>query len=513
MTKNKRMTKQCVAYYRVSSERQLKEGFSIPAQKKLIVDYARKNGYTIVKEFSDDESAGSSGRREFNKMIEYVNSPAGKQVGTILVEKTDRMYRNFTDYVIVEDLSIDTIFVKENEVVGPNATAHAKFVHGIKVLMAKNFLDNLSEEVLKGYEAKLRLGLYPGNPMFGYTTKKVDGKSVLTPKAGEAKLVERCYELYATGHYSVRSLIEKIKEEKLDLLAETKIYNSKVYTILSNPVYYGDFRWKGELHRGTHDPIVTKALWDKTQEVRERLANKTQAKRYNTKKFFLKGMMKCGECGRSITAEKKKGKYIYYRCTKHNTKCSQKAINEDKLLPQIEEIIKSIHIPKEICDLVAETLKDSLYLKQQTVNQEIKILKSKQSKFENRIEQIYEDKLDGVIDSETYSKSKQKYMNELQRVKDELSRYETASNEYYQLGNKILELSKKALRLYKQGSEEEKLELLSVLLSNFFLIDGKLVPNWQKPFDILSKHCSCSDWQGYQDSNPTLRFWRPTCYH
>lgn len=191
----------CVIYCRVSSTRQDNEGFSIPAQKRYLNEYADKHGYTVVETFEDDETAGSKGRTNFERMMAFLKEK--KDIHTILVEKTDRMYRNFRDYVDIEDLRIDTILVKENEVVGPNASSHTKFIHGIKVLMAKNFLDNLSEEVRKGYNKKVKMGLYPSNPMFGYTTAKINGKRTLVPKTEEASIVKRIFELYGTGQHSL----------------------------------------------------------------------------------------------------------------------------------------------------------------------------------------------------------------------------------------------------------------------------------------------------------------------
>ena len=67
-------------------------------------------------------------------------------VRVLLVEKTDRLYRNLKDYVTVDELDLEIHFVKENVVVSQDSRSSEKFMHGIKVLMAKNFIDNLSEE-------------------------------------------------------------------------------------------------------------------------------------------------------------------------------------------------------------------------------------------------------------------------------------------------------------------------------------------------------------------------------
>ena len=183
---------------RVSSREQKQEGYSIPAQKKLLWDFARKNGFDVVKEFEDDETAKSAGRSNFGAMVEYVK--ANKDVNTVLVEKTDRLYRNFKDYVLIDELDITVFLVKENEVLGKEASSHQKFMHGIKVLMAKNYVDNLSEEVKKGLKQKAESGIYPcSTPPLGYKMGKIDGRPAPVVDDLNRDLVIGMYERFATG--------------------------------------------------------------------------------------------------------------------------------------------------------------------------------------------------------------------------------------------------------------------------------------------------------------------------
>jgi DNA invertase Pin-like site-specific DNA recombinase len=134
------MTK-AVIYARVSSDEQQKEGFSIPAQIDLLKSYAKKNNIEIVKTYEESQTAKQAGRIKFNEMINFLHT--SKDIKTILVEKTDRLYRNFKDYVEIGEDEFEIHLVKENEIIGKNATSHQKFVHGIKVLMAKNFIDKI----------------------------------------------------------------------------------------------------------------------------------------------------------------------------------------------------------------------------------------------------------------------------------------------------------------------------------------------------------------------------------
>jgi site-specific DNA recombinase len=92
--------KQAVIYARVSSKEQEKEGFSIPAQLKLLKEYAVAQGFVVAQEYVDVETAKQTGRTAFGEMVAYLKTHPAVRV--MLVEKTDRLYRNLKDWVTVE---------------------------------------------------------------------------------------------------------------------------------------------------------------------------------------------------------------------------------------------------------------------------------------------------------------------------------------------------------------------------------------------------------------------------
>lgn len=84
-----------VVYARVSSKEQEKEGFSIAAQLKLLRDYALAEGIRVAEEYVDVETAKQAGRSSFGEMVDYLRQHPEAHI--ILVEKTDRLYRNLKD--------------------------------------------------------------------------------------------------------------------------------------------------------------------------------------------------------------------------------------------------------------------------------------------------------------------------------------------------------------------------------------------------------------------------------
>ncbi|MEA1980848.1 MAG: recombinase family protein, partial [candidate division Zixibacteria bacterium] len=294
----------CVIYARVSSKEQEKEGFSIPSQLKLLRKYATDTKYSIEKEFIDVETAKVIGRTGFSKMLSHLYKYPKKKV--ILVEKTDRLYRNIRDWVTLDELDVEIHFVKENFILSSDSKSSEKFLHGIKVLMAKNYIDNLSEEVKKGQIEKAEQGEYPSRAPIGYINNKETHR--IEPDPHKGQFIHRLFEWYASGNYSLNGLAIKAKESGLFSRNSMIINKAGVHRILKNPIYFGEFIWKGKKYFGKHTPIISKKLYDKVQEVFKLANHPKETKR----KLVLAGLIKCGKCGCSMTPEVKKGKYVYY---------------------------------------------------------------------------------------------------------------------------------------------------------------------------------------------------------
>ncbi|MGE4431418.1 MAG: recombinase family protein [Sphingobium sp.] len=116
-------------YARVSTRDQEREGYSIPAQITLLEDYAALHGLAIASSHIDVETARKAGRTAFGEMLRYLRRNPGIRI--LLVEKTDRLYRNIKDWAIVDDLGIEVHFVKENFVLSDDCRSSEKFMHGM----------------------------------------------------------------------------------------------------------------------------------------------------------------------------------------------------------------------------------------------------------------------------------------------------------------------------------------------------------------------------------------------
>ncbi len=197
--------KQAVVYARVSSKEQEREGYSIPAQLKLLRDYAIHQDLDVANEFVDIETAKQAGRGSFGEMLKFLARE--RSCRALLVEKTDRLYRNLKDWVSIDELELEIHFVKENVVLSHSSRSAEKFMHGIKVLMAKNYIDNLGEEAAKGLREKAEQGMWPSYAPLGYqNVLAADGHKGIEPDPERAPLIAKLFEWYATGDHSLKDI-------------------------------------------------------------------------------------------------------------------------------------------------------------------------------------------------------------------------------------------------------------------------------------------------------------------
>jgi hypothetical protein len=163
---------------------------------------------------------------------------------------------------------------------------------------------------------------------------------------------------------SARNALKYITGLGLRTKKEKKLSYSTFYRMLGDPFYYGEFEFplsSGTWYSGKHPKMLDQDIFDQVQIVMGR-KNAPRPKKHN---FPYTGLMVCGECGCSITAEEKtkiqKNRnihyYSYYRCTKKKGTCSQKPIEISNLENQFIGELKNIRIPEEFAQWAINELK------------------------------------------------------------------------------------------------------------------------------------------------------------
>ena len=489
-------TPEAVLYVRVSSKEQEKEGFSIPAQRKLLTEYAAQHGFHIIREFEDIETAKRTGRASFGEMVAFLaDCPAPRPI--LLVEKTDRLYRNIKDWVTIGELDIEVHLVKEGTILSEDSRSSEKFMHGIRVLMAKNYIDNLSEEVRKGMREKAEQGHWPTVAHVGYVNNLETRRIEVDRERGP--LVARLFEAYAEGDMSLKEVTLLAREIGLTHpRVARRLAKSEVHRLLRNPIYAGEFLWKGKRYKGLHEPIIPMTLFEQVQEVFEGI----NRPKYTKRRYAFSGLVNCGRCGCAMTAEIKKGRYVYYHCTGGRGPCGNTYVREEELSRLFAEAVRRVQVPPDVADWIAEALRESADDKERFHRSAIMTLQQRYLTIQAKLDTAYDDRLAGRISDELWLRKSREWEAELASARRETASHERASRDYATTGSRILELAKNAHNLFVREDPREQATFLRKLVSNSTFDRGSLLLSYVKPFDLIVEGNETGNWLGGRDSNP-----------
>ena len=495
-------------YERVSTREQQEEGYSLEAQDAALRDYTKRNGFEIAAAFVDVESGRKTGREHFNELLRWLKKqPVGRRV--VITEKTDRMYRNLRDYVVLDELGVELHLVKEGVVISEHSKSAEKFMHGIKVLMAKNYSDNLSEEVKKGLYQKASEGQYPGRGPLGYLNQRTDGRSRLVLDPDRALLVRPLFELYGAGTHTLADLATHARTSGLRTRSGGLLAVSTIHMMLRNPLYAGWFRWGGKVFRGSDPVIITAELW---QCVQDRLDGKPMT-RPGARQFAFGGVLTCGLCGSAVTPEHHKGK-AYYRCFR---RCQgQGYVREERLATMLAELLRPLKMSEAHARLVAEKLKES---RREIADEQAQRLAAVRTRFDRLgglIDKAYEDKLDGRIDDAFFNRKRNEWETERAQLQGEIERLAQIDARSLDTALRIFELANRAFDLFICQEASQQRVLVDLVASNCRLLEDHVEADYRKPFDILVELAKAEKempsrsgdpegiypvWSGRQDSN------------
>ena len=467
-----------VMYVRVSDPKQEEEGYSIPAQKRLLQDYADRNDIRVVQVFEETSTAKRSGRKQFQQMIEFL--VANPRVKHILVEKTDRLYRNLLDHVRLWSHEPNLHLVKEGRVLNRQSKSQDKLAHNINLVLATHYSENLSEEVKKGLSEKALSGEFPGKAPAGYINDRNTRTMIVDPIT--APMVRQAFELYATGRYSLLDIRKSLILMGFRTKGGLKPPKSSIELMLKNPIYYGDFRYQGKIYHGKHEPLISRELYEKVQH----LLSRSKPGAYQAHQFAFVKFLTCAHCECSITAEIKKGKYIYYRCTYGKGRCQQKYVPEKKLAAQLGKVLEGLKLGDGFLKWVEAALFATEGDARKRREAEAQRLRSEIARLRGRLAKAYDDKLDGEVTEEFWREKSSEWQAQISEAQKQLAAIERSEAQQVETAKEVLELAQSAHILFLRQSPHEQRELLHHVLSNCLLRDGKVEPEYRKPFQLLA---------------------------
>jgi site-specific DNA recombinase len=265
----------CAIYTRKSTEYNLELAFnSLDAQREACEAYIKSQaheGWRLIPSRYDDGafSGASLERPALEQLLADVH--AGK-IDIVLVYKVDRLTRSLADFAKLIELfdAHGVSFVSVTQSFNTSSSM-GRLTLNVLLSFAQFERELIGERVRDKIAASKRKGLWVGGPVpLGYAA--VDKKVVVVPP--EAAAVRMIFARYLELG-SIRVLAEDLDRQgirsKPRRLSNGRTVGGGRFGVgalahlLQNHFYIGEVVYRGEVHRGEHEPILEPALFEAVQ--------------------------------------------------------------------------------------------------------------------------------------------------------------------------------------------------------------------------------------------------------
>lgn len=345
----------CAIYTRKSSEEGLEQDFnSLDAQREACKAYIasqKHEGWELLADRYDDGgiSGGHLDRPSLQRLMQAVDE---KRVDQIVVYKIDRLTRSLADFAkLVERLDqAEASFVSVTQSFN-TATSMGRLTLNVLLSFAQFEREVTAERIRDKIAASKRKGLWMGgNVPLGY---EADGRT-LKIEPDEASTVKALYDFYLK-HGLVR--VVKERAEDLGLRSRQRIRGAghisggkpfdrgHIHHLLSNPIYAGRIRHKGQVYDGQHPAIIVPDIWDRVQQMLEGSASKARGAKRRATRSPLAGKL-FDETGDRLTPShsRKNGRRLRYYISHRLVKDRSRTHPDAWRLPaeQLESLIADL---------------------------------------------------------------------------------------------------------------------------------------------------------------------------
>lgn len=466
------MREAAVGIARVSSKDQ-EDGYSLESQDKLINTYADNHRLRLLRVFKIAETASKAKqRRIFRDAMKFI---AKHEVKNLIVEKVDRHARNFYDAVETDEwLQSDEArkihFIKDGLVLHKNSRSQEWLNWGIRIVMAKNYIDNLREEAMKGWAEKLAQGWLPGVPPPGYVNKTVDGRRIQVPDEKTWRIIREMFELFLQPGQNGTTITREMALRGVRTRKGRPYAHGRVNDMLTNPYYIGVIRWNSKEYSGKHKTFIDRELWNRVQD-KIHGNRPTVYKKHNP---LFKNMIICETCGGVVTWQLQKGRY-YGACQRRNPACkSKKTIREDRLELSIQNLLNDLVCPSpNIIKWVIKQLETKQGTIKQSSQDSLESINNQIGRIMRMDNALYDDKLAGDISKDIYTTKHAVFEEQLKELRDKQAKIEYKANKN-DIPQRIalLNLTQNAAKPYQTRTIDQKRIILTKLFSSLTYQDG-----------------------------------------
>ena len=284
------------------------------------------------------------------------------------------------------------------------------------------------------------------------------------------------------------------------------ISRAQIQNILKNTFYIGYFKQKGKVYKHNYPLFIDENLFRIVQDTMEGRKRAPSKLYYGDKQYVFTGLVRCGCCGSLMTCETKvkddKHSYNYLKCNKLRSKCSQKPLNEVKILAQLE---KELSLPLAVSDDMLKNIKAEVkkQLKEERVNTATlkRDITIKINQLDEQLKTLFRGYIQGKCDEKMYNELKTEIELEKEKLQKDMDRYLEIDAETDEILANIAEIAANVGKFLKSPIISEKRDILKLILSDCKTEGKNIAFSIVKPFNELLKTPETDKWCRWQESD------------
>lgn len=462
------------AYVRVSTLKESQKD-SPEHQDGLIRETAAGEGINIEHTYLDRGTATNIIERDdVQKMVE--DAKRG-EYNTIYFASLSRFSRDTLDAISLKRMLVNALGIRlvSIEDMYDSAKEDNEMVFTIISSVNQKQSENISTATKRGKRQSARAGKFTGSVApYGYRKEVIDGKKTLVVEPEKATVVEEIFDLYVNKGFGEKAIVKYLNEDRdpvvpspkgglwglttiqrilqnenyTGYLAFGKMESQKLYDIndLQNRrkklVQRDRSLWE-RTEKQTHEPIITKELYEKVYQVRELRGGGKRGGGIAFINVFAEYIF-CKECGsamvtmsttRSLSKTKTEKRYRYLMCSKRRRQGAKGCTNA-KWVPYYEtrdEIIKGLieRLNKAISmEKVGEEAAAGADYRQQDFDKEIKRLEKIIADNRRLLFEIRKQNMLGEVSATQYEFERTQYEQEIADAEKRLVTVTRKSNDH-----------------------------------------------------------------------------------
>ena len=445
-------------YPRLSHEDELAgESNSISNQKRILETYARQNGFSNLKWYTDDGYSGANFQRPgFQAMLADIE--AGK-VGTVIVKDMSRLGRNYLQVGMYTEMIFpqkNVRFIAIND--GVDSAQGENDFAPLRNIFNEWLVRDTSKKIKAVKRSKGMSGKpITSKPVYGYLMDEEEN-FIIDEEA--APVVRQIYSLCLAGNGPTK-IARMLTEQQIPTPGtleyrrtgstrryhpgyECKWATNTVVHLLENREYTGclvNFKTekvsyklkhsvenppeKQAVFENHHEPIIDRETWERVQELRKQ---RKRPNRYDEVGLFS-GILFCADCGsvmyqqRYQTDKRKQDCYICGSYKKRTADCTAHFIRTELLTAGVTENLRKItsYAAKHearFMKLLVEQNEDGCRRRNAARKKELETAQKRISELSAIFKRLYEDSVTGRISDERFSELSADYEAEQKELKE-----------------------------------------------------------------------------------------------